>query len=105
MELGLLEGAPYFNCEVGLCTGSRSTVKGAKMVDNVGVHSISHVLLEFLSLRRVSLLGSEVLEHVCVCLCVYEELSPVYTPKSLYKQTPTNSPFPRSPLKRAPICT
>jgi len=31
-------------------------VKGAKMVDEVDVHSISHILLEFLFLHPVSLL-------------------------------------------------
>ena len=43
-------------CEFSLCAVPRSTLKGAKMVDEVDVHSISLVLLEFLSLRPVSLL-------------------------------------------------
>jgi len=56
LDLDLLEGGPCSNCEVGLCTVPRSTVKGAKMVDEIDVHSMSLVLLVFLSLHPVSLL-------------------------------------------------
>jgi len=38
VELGLLEGAPCSNREVGLCTVPRTTLKGAKMVDEVDVY-------------------------------------------------------------------
>jgi len=38
-----------------LCTIPRTTMKGAEMVDEVNVHSVSGVLLEFLSLRSVAL--------------------------------------------------
>ena len=55
LELGLFEGAPCSHHEVGLCTVPRTTVNGAKMVDEVDMHSISSVLLEFLSLRPFSL--------------------------------------------------
>ena len=55
LDLDLLEGGPCSNCEVGLCTVPRSTVKGAKMIHEVDVHSISLVLLEFFHLRPVSL--------------------------------------------------
>jgi len=55
LELGLLEGAPCSHREVGLRTVPRTTLKGAKMVDEVDVHSMSSFLLKFLSLRPVSL--------------------------------------------------
>ena len=45
LELGLLEGAPCSSREFGLCTFPRTTVKGAKMVDEVDVQSICLVLL------------------------------------------------------------
>ena len=55
LKLGLFEGAPCSRCEVGLCTVPRMTIQSAEMVDEINVHSVSGVLLEFLSLRPVSL--------------------------------------------------
>ena len=55
LELGLFEGAPCSSYEVVLCTVPRMAMKSAEMVDEVNVHSVSGVLLEFLSLRPVSL--------------------------------------------------
>ena len=55
LKLGLFEGAPCSRCEVGLCTVPRTTIKSADMVDEVNVHSVSGILVEFLSLRPVPL--------------------------------------------------
>jgi len=48
LELGLLEGVAYSNCEVGLCAVPRSPIAGAKEIDEIDVHPISLVLLKFL---------------------------------------------------------
>jgi len=55
VKLGLFEGAPCSRCEVGLCTVPRATMKSTQIVDEINVHSVSGILLEFLSLRPVSL--------------------------------------------------
>jgi len=50
LELGPLEGAACFNCEVGLCAVPGSPIEGAKIIDAVKAHNISLILLKFLSL-------------------------------------------------------